>query len=122
MVNGVPLVDDISSLPESILEKILKVAGPEELLELENRADYPLQTNMLWKKHCLFHFPGRQFKLTEGQVFRFSFNFAFLTWQMWRDVYFCLTRENEQKVKNITLKMGVAVNEIIRQKDLKQTK
>lgn len=89
---------------------------------MENRADYPLDTNELWKKHCLFHFPGRRFNhQQQGNVCN-TVKMMCSAFQMWRDTYFALTRENEQKVKNITQKMGMAVTEIIRQKDLKQTK
>jgi hypothetical protein len=57
-INGRPLIDDVSIYPDYIVDKIIKASSPEELNDLENRAKaYELETDELWKKHCLFYYP-----------------------------------------------------------------
>ncbi|NWH32549.1 ELOA1 protein, partial [Chloropsis hardwickii] len=82
--NNIELLQEAGGVPFEILEPVLTRCTPEQLLRIEKcNLMFIKETDCLWKKHC-----QRDFK-----------NESLLEYESWREMYWRLFNQREEKLK-----------------------
>ncbi|NXQ18299.1 ELOA1 protein, partial [Peucedramus taeniatus] len=85
--NNIELLQEAGGVPFEILEPVLTRCTPEQLFRIEKcNLMFIKETDHLWKKHC-----QRDFK-----------NESLLEYESWREMYWRLFNQREEKLKNLT--------------------
>ncbi|NXT06641.1 ELOA1 protein, partial [Prunella fulvescens] len=85
--NNIDLLQEAGGVPFEILEPVLTRCTPEQLFRIEKcNLTFIKETDHLWKKHC-----QREFK-----------NESLLEYESWREMYWRLFNQREEKLKILT--------------------
>ncbi|XP_023778256.1 elongin-A-like isoform X1 [Cyanistes caeruleus] len=85
--NNIELLQEAGDVPFEILEPVLTRCTPEQLFRIEKcNLMFIKETDHLWKKHC-----QRDFK-----------NESLLEYESWREMYWSLFNQREEKLKILT--------------------
>ncbi|NXE89820.1 ELOA1 protein, partial [Menura novaehollandiae] len=85
--NNIDLLQEAGGVPFEILEPVLTRCTPEQLFRIEKcNLTFMKESDHLWKKHC-----QRDFK-----------NENLLEYESWRDMYWRLLNQREEKLKILT--------------------
>ncbi|NXO42596.1 ELOA1 protein, partial [Locustella ochotensis] len=85
--NNIELLQEAGGVPFEILEPVLTRCTPEQLFRIEKcNMIFIKETDHLWKKHC-----QRDFK-----------NESLLGYESWREMYWRLFNQREEKLKTLT--------------------
>ncbi|NXO74342.1 ELOA1 protein, partial [Phainopepla nitens] len=84
--NNIELLQEAGGVPFEILEPVLTRCTPEQLFQIEKCNLFIEETDHLWKKHC-----QRDFK-----------NESILEYESWREMYWRLFNQREEKLKILT--------------------
>ncbi|NWU37218.1 ELOA1 protein, partial [Hylia prasina] len=85
--NNIELLQEAGGVPFEILEPVLTRCTPEQLFQIEKcNMMFIKETDHLWKKHC-----QRDFK-----------NESLLEYESWREMYWRLFNQREEKLKILT--------------------
>uniref|UniRef100_A0A8C5MEQ2 TFIIS N-terminal domain-containing protein n=1 Tax=Leptobrachium leishanense TaxID=445787 RepID=A0A8C5MEQ2_9ANUR len=85
--NNIDSIQEVGGVPYDILLPILERCTPQQLGRIEEfNPAFTENSGQLWKKHCQWDFKGQ----------------ALLEYESWREMYFRLFNEREEKLKLIT--------------------
>ncbi|XP_032910351.1 elongin-A-like [Catharus ustulatus] len=104
--NNIELLQEAGGVPFEILEPVLTRCTPEQLFRIEKyNLIFIKETDHLWKKHC-----QRDFK-----------NESLLEYESWREMYWRLFNQREEKLKILTKNILSAQSEKPRGRQVKMT-
>ncbi|NXB48315.1 ELOA1 protein, partial [Leucopsar rothschildi] len=104
--NNIELLQEAGGVPFEILEPVLTRCTPEQLFRIEKcNLMFIKETDPLWKKHC-----QRDFK-----------NESLLEYESWREMYWRLFNQREEKLKILTKNILSAQSEKPKGRQVKMT-